>query len=193
MLEKPVFDPGFAFFVYPFADSVEALYQEFCTIKNPKTRKFKFQMYHSQLLGMVKNNVAFYLGCLMWAKILRDCMSGKEIENNPFLCVDLSKENISQDEFCAEIDCLINYFEKYKKDCKFYLGKDMNLSENWKVIALLYKEFLLLNNSFVNTKITDDLILPEMIDKVIKMTNEYNKELISKSLESKDLTILIQE
>ena len=72
MLDKPLFDPGFAFFVYPLADSLNALYQEFLVIKNPKTRKFKFQMYHKQIIEMVKNNVAFYIGCLMWAKILKE-------------------------------------------------------------------------------------------------------------------------
>ena len=193
MLDKPVFDPGFAFFVYPFADSLDALYQEFLIIKNPKTRKFKFQMYHSQIVSIVKNNVAFYLGCLMWAKILKESMPEQEIENNPFLDIDFQKENISDAEFCAEIDYLINYLQKYTKDCKFYLGKDMKLPEKWQIIAELYKEFLLLNKSFVKTKETNDLVIPNTLDKILKTTNDENKELIEKALNSQDLTILLQE
>lgn len=193
MLDEPLFDPGFAFFVYPLADSLNALYQEFLVIKNPKTRKFKFQMYHKQIIEMVKNNVAFYLGCLMWAKILKEDMPDMKIEENHFLNVDLEKENISQEDFCLEIDYLINYFEKYKKDCKFYLGKDMTLPESWKAITETYKNFLLLNKSFVKTEKTNDLVLPKILDDFLKTTNEENKELIKKALETQNLTILLQE
>ncbi len=192
MLDKPLFDPGFAFFVYPLADSINALYQEFSSIKNPKTRKFKFQMYHSQIVSLVKNNVAFYLGCIMWAKYLKECMPDLKIENNPFLNVDLDKENISQEEFCAEIDYLINYFEKYNKDCKFYLGKDNRLPNEWHEIAEKYKEFLLLNKSFVKTEITNDLMLPNELNSIIKTTNDENKVIIEKALTKQDLTLMLQ-
>lgn len=193
MLDKPLFDPGFAFFVYPLEESVSALYQEFASIKNPKTRKFKFQMYHSQLVNLVKNNVAFYLGCIMWAKYLKENMPDLKIENNPFLNFDLEKENIGQEEFCFEIDFLINYFEKYNKDCKFYLGKDNKLPENWFEIAKKYKEFLLLNNSFIKTELTNDLVLPSDLGNIIKTTNEENKNIIANALEKQDLTLLLND
>lgn len=190
MLDKPLFDPGFAFFVYPLAESMDALYLEFSSIKNPKTRKFKFQMYHKQIISMVKNNVAFYLGCLMWAKILKECMPDMTIEENHFLNIDIKD---IENDFFAEIDYLVNYFEKYKKDCKFYLGKEMNLPANWLTIAELYKEFLSINKSFVKTEKTNDLILPKTLDKILKTTNDENKKLIAKALEIQDLTILLQE
>lgn len=191
MLDKPMFDPGFAFFVYPFADSINALYQEFSQIKNPKMRRIKFQMYHSQIVGIVKNNIAFYKGCIMWAKYLKESMPNLKIENNPFIDIDLEKENISQEDFCAEIDSLINFFEKYKKDCKFYLGKDMSLASGWLDIAKLYKEFLLLNKSFVKTEMTDDLVLPKDVVAILKTSNEENKKLIENALNNQDLTKLL--
>ena len=191
MLEKPLFDPGFAPFVLPFYENIEAIIQLMTSIKNPKQRKFKFQMLQPQIIKLVENNISFYHGCIMWAKILKENMPDLEIINNPFADINLEDKNITQDDITAEIDYLINYFDRYKKDTKFYLSKELALPEKALEIATTYKDFLLLNKSFVNTKKTNDIILPANIDKVILNSNEDNKILIENSLTNKNLSILL--
>lgn len=191
METQALFDPGFAPLVYNFYDNIEAINQVLMSVKAPHQRKFKYQMFTPKIIEIIENNIAFHLGCLMWAKYLKEELPDTEIENNPFFGIDLEKESLSEDMFCADIDYLINYFEKYNKDCKFYLGKDLNLESKWLDIAKTYKEFLLLNKSFVNTKITSDLILPNDIEKIMPETNQSNKELIDKSIKEKNLSILL--
>ena len=71
------------------------------------------------------------------------------------------------------------------------MSKELALPEKALEIATTYKDFLLLNKSFVNTKKTNDIILPANIDKVILNSNEDNKILIENSLTNKNLSILL--
>lgn len=191
MLEKPLFDPGFAPFVLPFYDNIEAIIQVMTSIKNPKQRRFKFQILQPQIIKLVENNISFYLGCLMWAKILKENMPDLEIINNPFANINLEEKNITEEDITAEIDYLINYFDRYQKDTKFYLSKELSLPEKALEIAKTYKDFLLLNKAFVDVKTTNDIILPKNIDKIILNSNEDNKILIESALINKNLSILL--
>ena len=190
MLQKALFDPGFAPLVYSFRESIEAIDMVMRAVKVPNQRKFKFKLLQKQIVSIVENSIAFYLGCLMWAKYLKEVMSENEILNNPFLGINLDEKNITQEDFCAEINLLISYFDRYKRDTKFYLGKEFVFNEKWFKIAQCYKEFLVLNDSFVRTKYGFDLILPKTIDDVVIYDNNKNAELIKSAIANHNLSLL---
>lgn len=192
MDKKALFDPGFAPFVYSFSDNILAINQVLASVKSPQQRKFKFKMLQPQIISLVENNISFYLGCLMWAKYLKDELKDKEIVGNSFLGFDFEAAHITEDKFCEDINLLIAYFDRYVKDTKFYLGKESQLSDKWLEIATIYKEFLLLNKSFVKTALTNDLILPENISQVVADNNELNKNFIDKAINEKNLAILLR-
>ena len=191
MKTEALFDPGFAPLVYSFTDNITAINQVMRSVKNPNQRKFKFQMIQPQILTILENNIAFYLGCLMWARYVKDELPNQKIVGNSFLGIDAESINLTEEIFCSEVNLIIEYFEKYKKDCKFYLGKEFSLNAKWLKIAKIYKEFLLLNKSFVNTELTTDLLLPENLSEVVIFDNSTNKELITKAIEQKKLSILL--
>lgn len=193
MTKKVLFDPGFAPLVYSFSENITAIETLMRNIKLPNQRRFRFQSFQPQIIALTQNSVAFYLGCLMWAKYIKEVCPQAEIENNPFYGVDLKSQNIQEEEFYKEVDLLISYLNKYPKDCKFYLGKEQKFPENWLEIAEIYKDFLALNQSFIKTKYVNDLKLPQNINKIITGTNEYNKDLIDNAIKNNRIDLLLND
>lgn len=182
-----LFDPGYSKFALPFSPNIDAGYNMLLSIKAPHQRKFKFQILYPQFLKLLENSVAFYLGCLLWATFITRNFSSepKDILDNNFL-----GREVVEDDMLFEINYAINYVEKLKKDCKYYLGKTCNIPTEWVKILAVYKEFLILNNYLVNTKSTADINLPASL----KETNTDNLEsilnIIESALKSGDLTKL---
>lgn len=160
-MEKVPFDPGIAQFAPCFSQEVEYYMSQVLATKAVHQRKFKFQIVQPQIFASFEKIVGFYSGCLLWAYFIKNSEKGaeKEITGNNFFGRDVL--NSEDFDFLYEIDFLINYFEKYQKDVKFFLGKTVQLDENWLIIAKTYREFLELNNNFVQTKTTNDLKIPE--------------------------------
>ncbi len=192
MNKKVPFDPGFAPMVYSFTDNIKAVENLLFSTKIPNQRRFNFQKLQPQITGLVKNSISFYKGCLMWAKYIKETFPEAEIENNPFFGVDLKSKNITEDELYSEVNLLIAYMNKYPEDCKFYLGKTLSFPSEWVDIAKTYKEFLSLNQSFINTKFALDIKLPQNISEIIINTNEKNKETIDKVIKERKIDILLE-
>lgn len=154
--EKTVlFDPGFAQHTTILSISTEYIYNSVNQFKNFGQKKMKFKMFYPQIIKMTENNVGFCLGCLLWAAYIKGFKDVK-IEGNPCLGDTYNKE-----EAVEEIDFSIAFFEQLKKDAKYYLGTEYEINPLYIKILELYKEFLVQNCSFVNTKTTADVILPE--------------------------------
>lgn len=154
--EKTVlFDPGYAQHTTILSISSEYIYNSVNQFKNFGQKKMKFKMLYPQITRMVDNNVGFCLGCLLWAVYIKGLGDAK-IEGNPCLGDTYNKE-----ETVEEVDYSIEFFDKLKKDAKYYIGADYEINPLHIKILELYKEFLTLNCSFVNTKTTADVILPE--------------------------------
>ncbi len=192
MPEKALFDPGFAPYVYSFTENTYAIEEMMRSLKSTHQKKFRYGILAPQIRQLFENSVSFYLGCLVWAKYIKETMPNKELENNPFYGVNLEEKNITEDEICFEVTNLINYFDKFERDSKFYLGKITPLPEVWKKVAARYKEFLLANKSFVNTKLTNDLVLPEGLEDFITQSNEENLTAINNAIKSKQISSLLQ-
>lgn len=164
-----LFDPGYSKYTLPFSQNIDAAYNVLFSIKAPHQRKFKFQILYPQLLKLLEHTVSFYLGCLLWAAFISQNFhkDPKDILENSF-----DGAEVKEEEMLFEVNYAINYIEKLKKDCKYYLGKTCNLPEDWSQVMNIYKEFLTMNNFLVNAKTTADIKLPDEIKKLSE--NELN-------------------
>lgn len=150
-----LFDPGYAQHTTILSISAEYLYASINQFKNLGQRKMKFKMLYPQITRMVDNNVGFCLGSLLWATYIKT-LGDVQIEGNPCLGGTYDRE-----ETIEEADYSIEFFERLKKDVKYYLGTDYQVNQICVKILELYKEFLTLNSGFVSTKTTNDVILPQ--------------------------------
>lgn len=157
-----LFDPGYSKYTLPFSSNIDAAYNMLFTIKSPHQRKFKFQMLYPQLLKLLEHTVSFYLGCLLWASFISNNFADepKDILENSYI-----GKTVKEDEMLFEVNYAISYIEKLKKDCKYYLGKNCNIPEDWTKILSAYKEFLTLNEFLTTAKTTSDIKLPATLTK----------------------------
>lgn len=150
-----LFDPGYAQHTTILSISAEYLYACINQFKNLGQRKMKFKMCYPQITEMVENNVGFCLGSMLWAVYIKT-LGDVQIEGNPCLGGTYDK-----DEALEEVDYSIEFFERLKRDVKYYLGSDYEINSTYVKVLELYKEFLALNCGFVGTKTTNDVILPQ--------------------------------
>ena len=137
--------------------------------------------------NMFNNNLGFYVGCLMWAAYIKT-QPEQEILNNNCLGQEYNEEeNISDTEF------MIKFLELLPKDVKYFLGQNYEINQADMKILELYKEFLILNKGFVNSKNNTDIVLPNGVktegaegfkDKIMEV---IKSEDLSKLLEYRDL------
>lgn len=155
-----LFDPGYSKYTIAFAQNIDAAYNVIFSMKSAHQRKFKFQMVYPQLLKLLEHTVSFYLGCLLWASFITKNFKDepKEVLDNDYFC-----QKVDDEKMLFEVNYAISYIDKLKKDCKFYLGKNCNLPEDWTHVMTVYKKFLIMNNFLVDAKTTADIKLPEEI------------------------------
>ena len=182
-----LFDPGYSKFLIPFAQNIDAAHNMLFSIKAPHQRKFKFQIVYPQLLKLLEQTVSFYLGCLLWATFITQNFKDapKEILDNTFI-----GKSVDAEAMLFEVNYAINYIDKLKKDCQYYLGKTCNIPADWAEVMQVYKDFLTTNNFLVNAKTTADIKLPEQIK--LPSENELQEileiiEKVTKSGELKEL------
>lgn len=169
-----LFDPGFAQYTSILSLNTEYIYASINQFKNFGQKKMKFKMIYPQLINIVDNNIGFYLGCLLWAIYIKNNENAL-IQNNPCLNGEYNEE-----ETLKEIDYSIKYFEQLKKDAKYYLNLDYKINPDYIKTLEIYKEFITLNQGFVNTKTTSDIIIP----KVLKTPEQQDLEKIYNSIQT---------
>ena len=149
-----------------------------------------FKIYSPKIEKYIKNNIAFYLGCLMWAYYIfnENINTPKELEGNYFL--HLTPQELENYDYLIQVNFMENYFENFERDTQYYCGKSFIIPEKWKQTVNLYSEFLKLNEGFVKTKMTSDIKLPEMLK---NMKTELDiPELINKVIQEKELETLLE-
>lgn len=154
-MQSVLFDPGYAQHTTILSISAEYIYEGINKFKNFGQQKMKFKMMYPQILRMVDNNVGFCLGSLLWATYIKS-LGDVNIEHNP--CIGGTYD---ETETIEEVDYSIEFFDRLKKNVKHYLGKDYEINPEHIKVLELYKDFLKLNLGFVNTKTTNDILLPE--------------------------------
>lgn len=148
------FDPGFVQHMSAFVPNIEYVYAGLNRLKNFTLKKNQFKMYYPKIQSLLKNYLGFYLGCILWAVYISQ-LDEKPILNN--LCFG---GEYSEKETLSEVDFIKDYIEQLKKDVKYYTGQDFTIDENSINILNAYREFLIANKGFVETKTTKDIKLP---------------------------------
>ena len=165
-MEKVLFDPGYSRHVSSFVYFNEQAKLMIKALKTPQQKSFKFRQLLPQILTVLKKEVGFYQGCLLWGAYLKNNFSSspKEIEGNSFLGRTL--DEINNSDYLAEINYIIDFIEQYPKTLNYYGIKAKLIDEKYKKTAEIYKEFLIMNQSFINTKTTEDIKLPAQIKEI---------------------------
>jgi len=154
MSKTVLFDPGYAKYLTSFIYNIEYMYAEVNKFKNLGQKKFKFKSFYPQILTLIEQNVAFYLGCMLWATYVSS-QKGAEIVGNQCLGNEYD-ENVE----LQEINYISEFVKYLGKDTKYYLNIDYKLSDEYAQIIEVYKEFARFNRGFVDSKVADDIKLP---------------------------------
>ena len=177
------FDPGFAPYIMAFQGTVDYLYNDINKFKNFSQKKTKFRQYYKKFLELFYNNLGFYAGCLMWAAYI------KEQEKQPILNNYCLGQEYNEDENTGETDFMITFAELFPKDVKYFMGETYEFEPYVKNLLDMYREFLIINKGFINTKENTDIELPKnMNTKDAKNFKEY----IDASIKTGDLKKLTE-
>jgi hypothetical protein len=176
-----LFDPGYAQHTTILSISAEYIYSQLSQYKNFGQKKMQFKMNYQRLIHMADNNVGFCLGSLLWATYIKS-LGDIKIEGNPCLGGEYDEA-----ETVEEVDYSIEFFERLKKDAKYYISEDYKIDPLNVKILYLYKEFLIANRGFVDTKTTEDVVLPKGFSIPDKKDCEIIHEKIQEVIKSGEL------
>lgn len=183
--KKVLFDPGYAPLVIDSIGAVGYTYYMFSAAKNIKLKKLNFPSVSKKIDSLLKTNVAFYLGCLLWASYISN-LNDAEIEGNKLLGEDAKEE-----EYTSEISFLIELVETgLDRDYKYYTGKPYKADVRFLPILKTYKEFLIINKGFTNCSNTSQIKLPDYLKKAENL--EEINTLVQEAISSKDILKLFE-
>ena len=183
--KKVLFDPGYAPLVIDSIGQVGYTYYVFSAVPNVKLKKINFPHTLSKINRLLKDNISFYLGCLLWGSYISQ-FADYQIDGNKLLGEDAKEE-----EYTSEINFLIDLIEiQLPRDCKYYQNKNFEVDERYLKILKAYKEFLIINDGFVNCSKTNQIKLPECLKKE-KDFNLINDN-IQKALNNKKIEELLE-
>ncbi len=190
MTDTVKFDPGMGDLVIDINEYINDIYSDLLNLHSPNQKRIKFKLYADKIYMYMKNNIAFYLGCLLWAYYLYNAniKEPKTIEGNYF--VNLTKEQLAQYDYTMQVNFLDNYFDSYERDTAYYIGRKTQIPDSWKNILSAYTAFLRLNTGFTKMKTTADIVLPDKI-KNLKLNLSDVKSLIDNAIENQDLNVLL--
>ena len=179
------FDPGYAPIVMESFGQVGYAYYTFSAIPNLKLKKLNFLNTIKKIEAHLSTNIAFYLGCLLWASYIKqfdDC----EIEGNKLL-----GETCEESEYTSEIDFLIDLISKQlPRDFKYYQGKNYTTNEKYLPILETYKQFLILNKGFVECSKVNQIVMPDNLKKLSKEELTLVNKKIQQAIENKNIVEL---
>ena len=117
MSNTVAFDPGYGQYLTSFINTIEYMYGEINKFKNLGQKKFKFKTFYPQILALIEQNTAFYLGCMLWAIYVKS-------QNNATLTGNhcLGQEYNEELEL-MEINYMVEFINHFDKDTKYYLNK----------------------------------------------------------------------
>ena len=191
--EKALFDPGFSGVLLHFLPQYQDMSAQISSLKNFNQRKFKYQMMSKNVNKAFYSTFGFWCGCILWGIYLKNKFKDalKEIEGNSLL--DIDKAELQEYMFNEEFDFIENYMKNYPKETKYFLGREIFIDKKFFDIFYDYKEFCVLNEHFIHTRLTSDIKLPKKFDREyskLELEEIYNK--IFNAIEAKDLSKLIE-
>lgn len=181
-----LFDPGFAPLVIDSIGQVGYTYYMFSAVPDLKLKRLNFLHIYNKLQKLLKTNIAFYLGCLMWASYIKK-FDNYKIEGNKLLGEDCKEE-----EYTSEIDFLIDFIvNQLPRDCKYYQNRKYIPDEKYLPILKTYRDFLVLNKGFVECDNTNQIALPKNIKNLSDIEKDNLNEKIQQALLNKNIDELL--
>ena len=181
-LKAVKFDPGYAPIVMNALGQVGYTYYIFNAVQNVKLKRINFPHTLRKIEGFLKTNIAFYLGCLLWASYI------KQFENATIEGNQLLGEDCSEEEYTSEINFLIDFVGvQLPKDSKYYLNKNYISDEKYLPILETYKEFLILNKGFCNVSKVSEIVIPSNLKKMTQDELTLANEKIQKAIQEKNI------
>lgn len=155
------FDPGYSKHVSSFMYFNEQVKMALKSFKVQNQKVFQYRRLLPQILSVMKQEIGFYYGCLLWAAYISYENPPKEIEGNSFY--GKTNEELEEYAYLEEVNYLLKFFELYPKDLAFFHLPVTKIDEIYVKTTEIYKEFLIINESFIRTKTTSDLKIPKEI------------------------------
>lgn len=181
------FDPGIGALAADLYLDVYVIENDIANMPQFARKARYFAATYRKILKSLINNLGFYRGCLGWAYYIVNEHKGETFTGNPF--VNYTEEQKAQYAPTEMVDFCIEYLQKFESDLKYFHVKNVKLPENAKEILNQYREFLAMNEGFINAKTADDIKLPEGVA-FSKSPLEIKAEL-EKAIETKNLDDLI--
>ena len=178
------FDPGYSKHLVSLVFSVEDMYSDINKFKNLNQKKFYFKQYYPGMIKLLKQNTAFYLGCLLWAVYLKAQPEGDIVGNH---CIG---KEYKEESSLVELLFLMQFMLTFSKDTKYYMGQDFKYSQEDMEMLEIYKEFAQMNEGFVNVQKNTDLKLPKEVKSPNKEEINIIKETIDKVVSTGDFNLL---
>jgi hypothetical protein len=188
---KAQFDPGYAPHLVPFLPTFQAFIQEMMHIKNFGQKKMRYKVLNKVVHKSLLSTLGFWVGCILWGGFIKykNADAPKEITGNNF--IGLTPQDIEGFAYNQEFEAILYYLESYSKDMKYYTGTNVTLPDFYKTIVEEYKEFVALNDNFLQTKITSDIKIPSKFDFLAKYSQAELDDInakIMQIIESQDLS-----
>lgn len=160
MTDTVAFDPGYGQHLTSFINNIEYMYAEINKFKNLGQKKFKFKTFYPQILTLIEQNTAFYLGCMLWATYVTSKKNATLTGNH---CLG---QEYNEELELIEVNYMIEFINHFNKDTKYYLNLGYEFPKEKMEILEVYTEFAKLNRGFVDSKTSDDIKLPSVLKKV---------------------------
>ncbi len=154
--EEIKFDPGFIQHLNALIPTLENIYTTLNRFKNFAQKRNQFKLYYPRLKNLVNSYIGFYLGCMLWAMVLKN-------EGKQPVIGNLCYGGTFDDDTLFEVNCLLQYVEQLEKDAKYYINETYKAQDFEKNILNAYKEFLSQNEGFVKCQNTDDIKIPSSL------------------------------
>ncbi len=188
MSDTVKFDPGIGELFVNFNDFIDPIYTKLKSMPTLVQKRITFKMAEQKIVKAMRNNVAFYAGCMMWAYYISNMQEEKQLEGNAFL--DMPEDIRKNYDYLIPLNFIDAYFEAFEKDTGYYVGRKSTIPQKWKNIVAVYRKFLKLNDGFLNTKTNKDVQLPDEVKNY-----NFNFDIptrIEQAIQKRNLDILLE-
>lgn len=160
--DKVPFDPGYSAIYVPIIGDIEAFAQEYSKLKASHQKKFWLVKFEPQVTNLIEKNSAFYLGCMLWGGFLHFRFPNKEITGNS--TSNISEAERSKFDCAEEVKIVLNFIKNLDRDFVYLLKRHSKVSKFTREILENYVEFAKENKNFIDTKNTNDIKIPELVE-----------------------------
>ena len=181
------FDPGLGKLASDLYSEVYIIENDLAHMPQFARKARYYSVTYKKIVKAILNNLGFYKGCLAWAYYIKNNNNDANLIGNPF--VNMTEEQKSQYAPTDMVDFLIEYMDKFKSDLRYYNIKGVALPNDTGEILSKYREFVAMNEGFINTNNVSEIKLPENL--IFNTNLDEIKAKIDNAIENQNLDELL--